>query len=134
MIRLHAAIPILALFMSCGLAGCGGVSSKPTTSSTVEGIVTLDGEALTEGTVNFASPSTGNAAIAAVGAGGKFVVIGGMVPGEYKVTITPPSPTPENPAPKESKVPEKYRSQGTSELSSKITSGRNELKFELKSS
>jgi len=120
----------------CGIwavSGCGS-ESKPTASSSVEGVVTLNGADLIEGgTVNFTSPATGNAAIAMVGPDGKFVVVGGMVPGEYKVTVTPLAPTPEHPAPKESSVPDKYRSPVTSDLTSKITSGKNELKFELKS-
>jgi hypothetical protein len=68
-----------------------------------------------------------------VGPDGTFVVKSGMVPGEYKVTVTPATPTPERPDPKDSKVPEKYRSSETSGLTSKITSGKNELKLDLKS-
>jgi len=115
------------------VSGCAG-DARPTTSSIVQGIVTLNGEELTEGgNVNFASPSTGNAAIAMVGPDGTFVVTGGMIPGEYKVTVTPPTPTPDHPDPIESKVPEKYRNRETSDLTSKITSGKNELKLNLKS-
>ncbi len=116
--------------MSLIAAGCGG--SRPSTSSSVYGVVTLDGESLPEGTVNFASPMTGNAAIATVSEG-KFVVTGGMVPGDYKIVVTPPTPTPDNPTPKESKIPEKYRNPETTDLTGKITSGRNEVKLELKS-
>jgi len=125
---------ILAAMVSvCGLvSGCGG-DSRPTAPSVVQGVVTLNGTALTEGTVNFASPTTGNAAIAQVGADGKFVVTGGMVPGDYKVMVTPPTPTPENPNPPDSQIPEKYRTVETSDLKSKITGGRNEVKLELKS-
>lgn len=112
-------------------AGCGG-GSGPSTSSTVYGVVTLDGQSLAEGTVNFASPATGNAAIATVN-DGKFVVTGGMVPGDYKIVVTPPTPTPDNPMPKESKIPEKYRSPETTDLTEKIKGGRNEVKLELKS-
>ncbi len=114
--------------------GCAGGPPPPSVSSTVEGLVTLDGADLTEGgTVNFTSPSTGNAAIAMVGPDGRFVVLSGMVPGDYKVTLTPQGPTPQNPAPRESKIPTKYRSDKTSDLTTKISSGKNELKFELKS-
>ena len=124
---------LTAVFGIWAVSGCGN-EAKPTTSSSVEGVVTLNGTELVEGgTVNFTSPSTGNAAIALVGPDGKFVVIGGMVPGEYKVTVTPLTPTPEHPTPKDSSVPGKYRSPVTSDLTSKITSGKNDLKFELKS-
>jgi hypothetical protein len=111
--------------------GCGD-SSRPTAPSTVRGVVTLDGQVLPEGVVNFSSSSTGDAAIAMV-ADGKFVVTGGMVPGTYKVSVTPPTPTPENPAPPVSKVPEKYRTPETTDLTSKITGGTNEVKLDLKS-
>jgi hypothetical protein len=56
-----------------------------------------------------------------------------MVPGTYKVSVTPPTPTPDNPTPPDSKIPEKYRAVGTTDLSSKITGGTNEVKLELKS-
>jgi len=112
-------------------AGCGG-GSRPYTSSSVYGMVTLDGQALPEGTINFASTLTGNAAIATV-SDGKFVVTGGMVPGDYKIVVTPPNPTPDNPMPKESKIPEKYRNPETTDLTGKINGGRNEVKLELKS-
>jgi len=113
--------------------GCGG-AAKPTTSSTVKGVVYLNGEELTEGgTVSFASPATGNGAIAMVGPDGSFVVAGGMVPGDYKVTVTPPMPTPDHPDVKDSRVPEKYRTVEGSDLTQKISGGENELKLELKS-
>lgn len=125
----------LTLFAStlCMLAtiGCGD-SSRPTAPSTVRGVVTLDGQALPEGVVNFSSSATGDAAIAKV-TDGKFVVTGGMVPGTYKVSVTPPTPTPDNPTPPVSKVPEKYRAPETTDLTSKITGGTNEVKLDLKS-
>ncbi len=123
---------IIAICMS-GLwatSGCSGTPAKETPTG-VKGIVTLAGKPLTEGTVSFSNSSTGNGAIAQVGAEGKFSVTGGVVPGEYKVTITPPTPTPENPAPKQSAIPEKYRTEATTDLKAKVTAGSNDLKFEL---
>lgn len=116
----------------CWIAsGCGGPGAA--TPSIVQGIVTLDGQVLTAGTVNFASSLGGNAAIATVGADGKFTVPGGMVPGEYKIVVAPPPPTPDNPTPVESKIPEKYRRPETSDLTHSVSVGRNEVKLELKS-
>lgn len=117
----------------CGLwslSGCGGTPAKETPTG-VKGVVTLAGKPLSEGTVNFSNSSTGNGAVAQLGAEGKFTVTGGVVPGEYKVTITPPTPTPENPAPKPSSIPDKYRNEATTDLKAKISSGANDLKFEL---
>lgn len=117
----------------CGLwalSGCGGAPAKETPTG-VKGVVTLAGKPLAEGTVSFSNSSTGNAAVAQLGAEGKFTVTGGVVPGEYKVTITPPTPTPDNPAPKPSSIPDKYRNEATTDLKAKISSGANDLKFEL---
>lgn len=117
----------------CGLwslSGCGGTPAKETPTG-VKGVVTLAGKPLSEGTVNFSNSSTGNGAVAQLGSEGKFTVTGGVVPGEYKVTITPPTPTPENPAPKPSSIPDKYRNEATTDLKAKISSGANDLKFEL---
>lgn len=112
------------------LSGCGGTPAKETPTG-VKGVVTLAGKPLSEGTVNFSNSSTGNGAVAQLGSEGKFTVTGGVVPGEYKVTITPPTPTPENPAPKPSSIPDKYRNEATTDLKAKISSGANDLKFEL---
>ena len=91
----------------------------------------LAGKPLAEGTVSFSNSSNGTGAIAQLGAEGKFTVTGGVVPGEYKVTVTPPEATPDNPAPKASEIPQKYRSEATTDLKCKIASGTNDLKFEL---
>lgn len=112
------------------IVGCSGGTSGPAPSM-VAGSVTLAGKALSDGTVSFSSPGTGNGAIAKLGAEGKFVVSGGVVPGDYRVTVTPPTPTPDNPTPPASDIPEKYRSETTSDLTCKITGGSNTLKFEL---
>jgi len=37
----------------------------------------------------------------------------------------------ENPAPKPSSIPDKYRNEATTDLKAKISSGANDLKFEL---
>lgn len=124
----------LAILMACLLVatGCGKSGPKQTPPVVVKGQVTLDGKGLDEGTVNFTSPGTGNGAIAKIGPEGKFVVTGGIVPGEYKVTITPPTPTPEDPKPKASNIPKKYRDIKTSDLTANVSGKDSELKFELK--
>lgn len=122
---------IASLLCFSTVAGCG--SPPALVVPEVKGIVTLDGAALTEGTINFTSRHSGNAAVAHLGPEGKFVVTGGIVPGEYTVTITPPTPTPDDPTPKKSDIPEKYRAEETTDLTAKISGTANELKFELKS-
>lgn len=130
MIR-HGLLLFATLFSLSTLAGCG--TPPPLVVPEVKGTVTLNGTALTEGTINFTSRHSGNAAIAHLGPEGKFTVAGGIVPGEYTVTITPPTPTPEDPTPKTSDIPEKYRTEETSDLTAKISGTTSDLKFELKS-
>ena len=122
----------MVIGVSGALMGCSRPAAPPVVLE-VKGTVTLDGAALTEGTINFTSAHSGNAAIAHLGPEGKFVITGGIVPGEYKVTITPPTPTPDNPTPKTSDIPEKYRSEETTDLTAKVSSTAGDLKFELKS-
>lgn len=114
------------------LPGCGGGGPTKVPLMSVKGTVTLSGAPLTEGTVSFSSSATGNGAIAHLGPEGKFVVTGGIVAGDYKVVITPPTPTPDNPEPKKSDIPDKYRNEATTDLTAKITTGANDLKFDLK--
>jgi len=125
---------LIAPAIACGLiwcSGCGGGPVKPSLTI-VKGIVKLNGSVVEEGTVNFASPSTGNGATAELDGDGTFVVSGGMVPGDYKVTITPPRPTPDNPVVPKSKIPQKYRSNAKTDLMATISASQNELQFDLK--
>ena len=69
--------------------GCSQTSTIPKTVE-VSGTVTLDGKPLTEGTVNFSSSSTGDAAIAELKEGGRFPFGNGVIPGTYRVTVTGP--------------------------------------------
>jgi hypothetical protein len=117
-----------SVLMVC--VGCGG-RVKPALT-VVQGVVTLNGAALNEGNVNFSSASTGNGAIAKLEADGKFMVKDGMLPGEYQVTITPPTPTPDNPKAKPSDIPPRYRTNAKTDLVAKISPAQNNLKFELK--
>lgn len=127
--KLSRLTQLASALMLCLAVGCGGSSSGLT--SKVKGTITLDGVTLQAGTINFASPTTGDAAIAQV-TDGKFVV-GRMAPGVYKVVVTPPTPTPDNPVTPESKIPAKYRAPETSDLTSTIKGGTIEVNFDLKS-
>jgi len=118
-------------------AGCGGGGSD-TPRGDVSGTVTYQGQPVTEGTVNFLSPETGRSASATLDAQGKFTVDGGVEAGSHVVTITPPfvevppggdEPPPE---PKEyANIPEKYRSDTTSDLTAEVKPGKNQFSFEL---
>jgi hypothetical protein len=89
-----AAIYVLAAL----LAGCGGSRTSP-----VEGVVLLDGQPLVGASVQFVPQGTGRDATGQTDAGGKFTMStfkpqDGVLPGEYKVVISPPLGTPDRTA------------------------------------
>ena len=118
------------------LPGCGETSTIPKTVE-VAGTVTLNSEPLTEGMVNFSSSSTGDAANAKIGPGGRFFFGNGVLPGSYRVTITPVgSDTP--PAPGVApptlnlEIPTKYNDLATTDLKATVAPGSDEFTFDLK--
>ncbi|MCA9116767.1 MAG: carboxypeptidase regulatory-like domain-containing protein [Planctomycetaceae bacterium] len=129
---MRSALAALSLVL---LAGCGG--SSEVAKQPVTGRVTFDGEAVTEGTVNFFSPETGAGASAPLDSTGSFKMEEGIPAGTYKVSIQPPSqevaagaPEPENPK-EYPNIPEKYRSDTTSGLTANVTDGENSFDFPL---
>jgi hypothetical protein len=121
-----------------GLGGLQGCSETPTIPKTVEvsGTVTLDGKPLSEGTVNFSSSSTGDAAIAQLKEGGRFLFGNGVLPGTYRVTITgpvnntPPAPGVTPPVLK-FQIPSKYSDPATTDLKATVTTEVSDFKFDL---
>ncbi|VTS06312.1 Uncharacterized protein OS=Planctomyces maris DSM 8797 GN=PM8797T_22398 PE=4 SV=1 [Tuwongella immobilis] len=123
----------LLLLALVGTMGCGS-GEKP--AGTVSGTVTLAGNPLLTGDVNF-SGKDGSAAIARIGEGGAFKVDGVVDTGEYTVFVTPTPPEPQMPgkkaaAPKKFDVPAKFRSASTSPVKVTVESGSNNLKIDLK--
>lgn len=121
-----------------GLSTLQGCSETPTIPKTVEvsGTVTLDGKPLTEGTVNFSSSSTGDAAIAELKEGGRFLFGNGVLPGTYRVTITgpvnntPPAPDVTPPVLKFI-IPSKYTDPASTDLKATVSAESSEFKFDL---
>ncbi len=111
-------------------AGCGG-SRDTRTTGRVKGKVTLGGQPLSEGIVTFSSASVGSGAEAVVTADGSFVVDGELLAGNYQIAVQPPGPTPDNPTPRKSGIPKKYRDPGTSQLAADVAVGDNEVSFDL---
>jgi hypothetical protein len=128
----------ISLAASLVLCGCGGAYD-----STVNGIVKLDGSALTQGQVSFAPQAAGPAAYGIIESNGAYSLKTGreegLPPGEYTVTVASNEikqgrsqeggPLP----PVKSITPDWYRDPATSGLSYTVEPGDNEIDLELKS-
>ena len=80
----------VAFFAAICLAGCGRART-----SSVEGVVLLDGKPLVGAAVQFVAQGKGHDATAETDKNGRFVMStfepkDGMLPGSYKVVISPP--------------------------------------------
>jgi hypothetical protein len=116
--------------------GCGG----PRTGE-VEGKVTFEGKAVTEGSVTLLNPKEGGSYEGQINSDGTFAVKNRVVVGEYLVVITPPmimmdtDPGKSPPAPVEKpapNIPQKYRQQGSTNLKADVKEGKNTFEFDMK--
>lgn len=117
-------------------AGCGRHAGK------VSGLVTLDGQPLTNGVVSFTPVKAGSSAYGTIGSDGRYRLQTGaetgIDPGEYKVTIAA-NATPEQAAAMGIKVgregimplltPQRYGDVATTPLSATVKSGSQEIDF-----
>jgi len=117
-------------------AGCSAGSERP--SGKVSGRITFEGEPVTSGVVNLMATARGAGASANLGEDGKYQITEPVETGQYKVVFTPappPPPRPEDGPPKPTKppanIPEKYRSESTTDLSTVVEEGENALDFNL---
>jgi hypothetical protein len=144
-----AAPSVRAALLSFALAGCGVAASDSLPREGISGEVTLDGQPLDQGAIQFipASRKEGVAGGAVI-QGGKYSIERGkgLVPGEYRVLIsssqgTPPAadssdggapgPVKKGDAPKDL-VPPQYNAKST--LTAEVKAGSpNALDFALKS-
>jgi len=116
---------------ACG-CGSGPHSNHPT--GKIVAAVTYDGQPVTTGIVNFSNSQTGLGGAGPLSQDGT-ATINSVPTGEYLVTVTPPAPPQDDPNPKPVEypnLPKKFRSESTSTLKATVTTGVNELKFELK--
>jgi hypothetical protein len=134
-----AAALTIAGLLAAGLAGCG--ESGPETG-TVKGAVTFKSAPLTAGTVNFYNKETAAAAQAALDESGRFTVASPLKTGTYLVFVFPPAPpapvmkNPNDPPLKlDTKgfpdVPQKYRSDRTTDIKVEVKAGANDVKVEI---
>lgn len=133
----------LAVFISLSLPGCGSDSRF----GFVEGVVRLDGQPVTTGTVRFV-PTAGRAASGTIGSDGRYVLgtyekSDGALIGTHQVAIiayqstAPTGGRPDTSRPSSGTtrplVPKHYMSPGTSGLSYDVKPGRNHWEIELTS-
>lgn len=127
----------LTIVAALGLVvGCGG---SELSTGTVSGTVTHDDGPLTGAYVNFFNSEHGTGGGAPIGANGEFAFDQPLRVGEYIVTIVPPSAPPPLPAgdgqsaaaidPPE--IPDKYRSEATSDLRVQVEEGENSFDLAL---
>lgn len=133
-LRLGGGSAVLLLALGCG-------STEP--AGQVAGKVTYKGTPVTEGVVILRDASTGAAAEAQIGGDGSYTITtqkGGLPPGDYKITVTPPEiPGPVGDGTSEpgmipkpvDNIPEKYRSPTTTPLMVTLKDGGNEFNISM---
>ena len=128
MVRMRCLIAVIVL---SAMAGCSGAATERETGSAT-GMVSLDGEPVTAGSVNFRSNESGSAATAALDSSGTFQV-DTMLTGTYQVFLAPPEPTPDDPQPAAggAAIPEKYREAATSGFTADVKPGENRFEFSM---
>ncbi|MCA9116218.1 MAG: hypothetical protein KDA79_14130 [Planctomycetaceae bacterium] len=129
----HLTSLAVALLFSLLAMGCGG-GAEATPTGEVSGKVTVNGEPLTQGQVNFISAEKGVGGTGELQEDGTYKLDGPLPVGEYKVYIS------FNIAPSQlgtaaedvlKLVPEKYQTQQTSDLSAKVEADRTEYDFAI---
>ena len=137
--RLFAWAACLALGMSW-IAGCGGPRYQGDPRAAIEGSVSLDGQPVDGGTINFMPVDSDGRVASALISGGRYEIAEerGPTPGKYRVEISWNKPlgpvdeeNPDAPQPSEQVVPAKYNQ--NTELERDVTAGKNELDFPLTS-
>ncbi|MCZ2343650.1 MAG: carboxypeptidase-like regulatory domain-containing protein [Bacteroidales bacterium] len=117
-----------------GTFGCG--SGGPTQGN-LQGVVTHNGQPLSNAQVELEMPGQGIGVLAVTNIEGKFVIEGPVRVGTYKAAIGPAIDAPPEPGttPKKNafpKIPKKYQQTSTTDLSVTVTEGENNVTLELK--
>lgn len=131
-LMLLALAPLVASSIGCGSAYDASVS----------GVVKLDGNLVTRGTISYQPTQSGPAAYARINEDGSYVVRtgreSGLPAGEYAVTIISNEPAQSKdigapPPAGKAITPPWYRTKNTSGLKYTITPGKNEINLDLTS-
>jgi len=133
------ALPVVLLTTLMLFGGCG--SSDPLSRQAVSGSITLNGEPVSQGSIDFTpTGSTGTMSGAAV-TDGKFLIPQekGLSPGEYLVRISAPSADKERtgggdfPAPARELIPPQYNTRSQEKIL--VEAGKpNQFDFEIRTS
>jgi hypothetical protein len=127
--RLAAGLLLAAGFLA------GGCGVRGTPAGQVEGQVSLRGQPVTRGNVNFLLKEKGVGAVAAIDGAGKYAFAAPLEAGTYAVYVTPMPPEPAPPGtatPRAApEIPARYQDPSTSGLSCTVKHGRNELPIAL---
>ncbi len=130
---------VLFVAMTCGwiFSGCGEPAKEVGPTGTVSGTVTFDGSPVTEGRVQLYSQSTGEGGATTLDAQGAFRLEEPLPVGAYSVfVLPPPEPAPSPDVAYEPKeypnIPEKYRSEMTTDLKVEVAEGENTFPIEMK--
>jgi hypothetical protein len=125
----------IALCIAIAAVGCDRHRAK------VDGIITLDGHPLLNGTVTFHPRDGGQPGYAAIASDGTYAVrtgeSEGLAPGRYAVTVIALQPSVtasgqfDMPAPGEHITPPRYASASTTDLSADVHEGLNRVDFSL---
>jgi hypothetical protein len=136
--RINPAAVLAALaLVTASAIGCGGGQEAQVT-----GVVTLDGQPLTRGSVTFVPVEGGPGASATINSDGAFSArtgsTAGLRPGEYAISVRSsgdPTADPNGGPPKPGKLltPPKYGSTETSGFRETVNPGANEINLDLKS-
>ena len=128
-IRVDRALCGLLLVVSAVVvSGCGG---KP--AGQVTGTVQYRGKPVVQGAVNFYSKERGVGAMAKIDPSGTFTFETPLRPGTYLVSVTPPSPDPQEAGVKKvyRDIPRRARDLATSGLTFNVKEGKNEFPLQL---
>src|SRR6478609_6418436 len=122
------------IVLVASLAGCGGPAHPDV--GRVSGVVTLDGQPLSNATVMF-QPTNGRASVATTDSAGKYSLtyldgVPGAILGSHKVIIRTEIPGEDGQPPiAKEKLPKKYHEQ--TELTAEVKRGSNTFDFPLTS-
>lgn len=128
MLRLHFSCLILGLFVGCG----------DTNYATVSGTVTLDGQPVPRGMVQFVPVNDMPTATGEIGPNGEYRLMSaektGAYVGKHRVRVEARAvPKDERDSFPASLIPERYNSEETSKLEFEVTPGSNNIDIKLTS-
>jgi len=130
---------MVAVMCLLASAGCGsGDRDGGAVKAMASGTVTFKGAPVSGGKVNLYSAETGAGASADLDSSGKFSLLKPIPIGWYKVVIVPPEPkAPESESgeyeaqPSYDNIPEKYRSELSTDLNAEVKEGDNKYTFDM---